>query len=147
MGKVWIFKACRLFLPKKVHTMQPTSVAVGQSLATIPFFSQPEIEALKEEMSSYVSLAADVSEDFDAIEWWKLHARELPNWSAAVKKTLLLQPSSERVFFHHLVDNRTIVCKIMLRPHSCCSITTENCHSYFLNAYTTLFHFDYFGEE
>ena len=48
-----------------------------------------------------VSLAADVSEDFDKIEWWKLHAREFPNWSAAVKKILLLQPSLaalERVF-------------------------------------------------
>ena len=43
-----------------------------------------------------VSLPADISEDFDEIEWWKLHARELPNWSAAVEKILLLQEG----FFH-----------------------------------------------
>ena len=35
------------------------------------------------------------------VEWWQHHAEKLPNWSSAVKKVLLVQPSSaaaERVF-------------------------------------------------
>ena len=35
------------------------------------------------------------------VEWWKVHEEGLPNWSTAVKKVLLVQPSSaaaERVF-------------------------------------------------
>ena len=35
------------------------------------------------------------------MEWWKFHAERLPYWSSAVKKVLLVQPSSaasERVF-------------------------------------------------
>ena len=51
------------------------------------------------------------------LEWWKLHARELPNWSAAVEKILLLQEG----FFHF----ETIIwCNSLqdyVRPHSCCN--------------------------
>ena len=35
------------------------------------------------------------------VEWWKVHEEGLPNWSTAVKKVLLGQPSSsaaKRVF-------------------------------------------------
>ena len=35
------------------------------------------------------------------VEWWKVHEERLPNWSSAVKKVLVVQPSSaaaERVF-------------------------------------------------
>ena len=41
------------------------------------------------------------STDHTPPQWWKLHEDELPHWSLAVKKGLLLQPSSaasERVF-------------------------------------------------
>ena len=36
-----------------------------------------------------------------SLEWWKLHSSELPSWSSAAKKALLVQPSSgsaERIF-------------------------------------------------
>ena len=37
----------------------------------------------------------------DPLEWWKLHCSDLPSWSSAGKKILLVQPSSgsvEQVF-------------------------------------------------
>ena len=43
----------------------------------------------------------------DVLEWWVDNAEDLPNWSCAVKKVILTQPSSgavERVFHfstHH----------------------------------------------
>ena len=77
-----------------VPATSTASVSSSSEVTLDSYYLVPEIshEAIKEELSSYVSLAADVSEDFDAIVWWMLHARELPNWSAAVKKILPLQP-------------------------------------------------------
>jgi len=52
-------------------------------------------------LPKYLAKTADGSEQFDPLEWWKLNADELPNWSSAARKVLLLQPSSaasERVF-------------------------------------------------
>ena len=59
------------------------------------------IQSLKSELPQYLTKTADVSEQFDPLEWWKLNADELPNWSSAAHKLLVLQPSSsdsERVF-------------------------------------------------
>ena len=56
---------------------------------------------LKAELPTYIAKTADVSSDMDLLEWWKLNCSELPSWSAAAKKALLVQPSSgsaERVF-------------------------------------------------
>jgi len=39
----------------------------------------------------YLAKAAGVNPDFDCLEWWE---RRLPNWSRAVLKVLLVQPSS-----------------------------------------------------
>ena len=48
------------------------------------------------------------------VEWWTVHEERLPNWSSAVKKVFLVQPSSaaaERVFslpstsFHEQQEN------------------------------------------
>ena len=50
---------------------------------------------------TYLAKAVDIDRDFDQLQWWKLHAATLPNWSAAAKKMILIQPSSaaaERVF-------------------------------------------------
>ena len=49
----------------------------------------------------YLARAADTSATISPLEWWKRNASDLPNWSKAAKKILLLQPSSaaaERVF-------------------------------------------------
>ena len=50
---------------------------------------------------NYLSKAADVSPEYDPIAWCTNHAKDLPNWSRAVEKIFLVQPSSagaERVF-------------------------------------------------
>ena len=96
-----IFKGYRLFSPQKVHEMNPTAASVDESLCCIPFFDANEREKLKEELPTYLAEAADIDRDFDQLQWWKLHATTLPNWSAAAKKIILIQPSSaaaERVF-------------------------------------------------
>ena len=63
----------------------------------------------------------------EKVQWWARHARTLPNWSAVVRKLLLVQPSSasaERVFslmnhfFTHLQENaleETVEASVMLR--------------------------------
>ena len=38
--------------------------------------------------------AADVGMDIQPLTWWKKHANDLPNWSAAACKVALVQPSS-----------------------------------------------------
>ena len=59
------------------------------------------IIGLKEELPAYLAEVADISPSFSPLEWWKMHSAELPIWSAAASKVLLVQPSSavsERVF-------------------------------------------------
>ena len=59
------------------------------------------INELKAELPIYIAKTADVFSDMDSLEWWKLNCSELPSWSLAAKKALLVQPSSgsaERVF-------------------------------------------------
>ena len=93
------FKAARLFSPTKVHVMEPTLSTVD-TLATFPFLKEKLLD-LKHELPLYISKAADVSESFDCLKWWKTYTTDLPIWSSAAKQVLLVQPSSaasERVF-------------------------------------------------
>ena len=56
--------------------------------------------ACREELA-YLAKTADVSPDFDCLKWWERNCGDLPNWSSAALKVLLVQPSSaaaERVF-------------------------------------------------
>lgn len=81
--------------PYKVHTIQPDVTAVD-SLSAFPFLVNATA-GLKAELPTYLAKAADVS----PLDWWKSNATELPCWSAAARKALLVQPSSaasERVF-------------------------------------------------
>ena len=90
-----IFRGCCLFLSQRVHIMQPNASAIDQELNTIPFLnSQQQLDGLKSELPAYLTRAADTDQQFDILEWWKRNASELPNWSAAAKKILLIQPSS-----------------------------------------------------
>ena len=98
---VQIFRGCRLFSPQKVYVMQPNTSAIDQALNTIPFLNTQQVDGLKSELPAYLARAADTDQQFDISEWWKRNASDLPNWSAAAKKILLIQPSSaasERVF-------------------------------------------------
>jgi len=45
-------------------------------------------------LPQYLAKTADVSEQFNPLEWWKFNANELPNWSSAACKVFVLQPSS-----------------------------------------------------
>ena len=96
-----IFKACRLFSPQQVATMRPTATSLDQSLSTVPFMNQLEIEDLKKELPDYLARVADLSEEFDPVEWWRLNSTTLPCLSTCARKIFLIQPSSaaaERVF-------------------------------------------------
>ena len=91
--------AAKLFSLTNVHTMKP-SLSIFDTLATFPFLGEKLCD-LKHEFPVYISKAADVSESFDCLEWWKMNATDLPIWSSATKQVLLVQPTSaasERVF-------------------------------------------------
>ena len=54
------------------------------------------IDGLAHELPRYLA-AADgtvIEEEEEKVQWWARHARTLPNWSAIVRKLLLVQPSS-----------------------------------------------------
>ena len=74
--------------------------AYGQ-LRIFPFLDDDvTVNALKQELPVFRAAAEDVTE-VDPAKWWKNHADELPSWSSAVAKVLLVHPSSaaaERVF-------------------------------------------------
>ena len=97
-----VFKCAGLFSPSKINLMRPDANALEQSLAAVPFLCIPTITSgLKDELPDYLARASGTSQDIDVLEWWKLNASTLPNWSEAAKKIFLLQPSSaaaERVF-------------------------------------------------
>ena len=70
------------------------------TLTAFPFLKEKNSD-LKLELPLYLSRCYDVPESTDCLEWWKIHATQLPVWSSAAKLTLLVQPSSaaaERVF-------------------------------------------------
>ena len=94
------FKAMRYFSPSRIFEIQP-SLSDIDALSNIPFLNEPLIIAnLKEELPNYIARSTDVNPS-DIIQWWKNNESVLPNWSAAAKKALLVQPSSaaaERVF-------------------------------------------------
>ena len=59
------------------------------------------IGGLKEELPQYLTLATDASHEIEPLDWWKRHETDLPKWSGAARKIVLVQPSStaaERVF-------------------------------------------------
>ena len=74
--------------------MRPTATFLDQSLSQVPFITHTEIEDLKKELSDYLARVADVSEEFDPVEWWKLNSATLPHWSTCARKIFLIQPSS-----------------------------------------------------
>ena len=97
------FKAARIMCPATVQWLRPTPATV-ETLRIFPFLnSDATINGLIRELPQYVAAAEEVVIQCEEkkVEWWQLHAERLPNWSSAVKKVLLVQPSSaasERVF-------------------------------------------------
>ena len=70
-------------------------------MLVIPFLNDPAvITSLKEELPAYLARSTDVNPP-DIAQWWKNNELQLPNWSAAENKAIVVQPSSaaaERVF-------------------------------------------------
>ena len=95
------FKAARLISPFKFHELKPSATVID-CLKAFPFLSSQEtIDGLKMEIPMYMAASEYVSTEIDLIAWRKRHAIELPKWSNAFKKVLLVQPSSaaaERFF-------------------------------------------------
>ena len=99
---VQVFKAARFFNPGKVSEIQPTAAEVRDQLTKIPFLNTDAcINDFQRELPAYIAAAEGVRPDIEVTTWWSHHERELPNWAAACRKVLLMQPSSaasERVF-------------------------------------------------
>lgn len=94
------FKAAHLFIPHRIVEIRPDSTAIN-SLTSFPFFDSDTISHLKEELPEYLTKATDVSSEMDTLEWWRRNEGNLPHWTSAFRKLLLVQPSSaavERVF-------------------------------------------------
>ena len=95
------FKAARLCIPQKITEMQPDANAID-ALSAFPFLNDTStLSNLKTELPDYLVKAADASAEMAPLDWWERHVHNLPHWSAAVRKIVLVQPSSaaaERVF-------------------------------------------------
>ena len=97
------FKAARIMCPVTVQWLRPTPANV-EALRQFPFLdSNDVINDLVTEMPNYLAAAQDVimACEQDKVKWWRQQSDNLPHWSSAVMKVLLVQPSSaaaERVF-------------------------------------------------
>ena len=95
-----VFKAARLFSPQKMQDMQPNASSID-SLSAFPFFDGEDLGRLKSELPVYLGKAVDLDASIDPLQWWQHNASDLPYWSSAARKVVLVQPSSaasERVF-------------------------------------------------
>ena len=125
------FKAARLCCPIQVQHLHPTAASI-QELKLFGFFNDAEIAQLVQELPLYLAIVdgAQVETEDEKVWWWSGHHNNLPNWSAAAKKILLVQPSSasaERVFsllqgaFNRQQDaalEETVEASVMLRYNS-----------------------------
>lgn len=102
---IQVFQAAQLFSPKFVKVSEPGAATVDQ-IRAVPFLSNNEvIQSLKDELPTYIVKASQIPDEFDTLSdswpWWKSVARELPAWSSAIQKLVVVQPSSaaaERAF-------------------------------------------------
>ena len=102
---IQVFRAAQLFNPRVVKVSRPVAVDVDL-ITAVPFLNDDNvIQSLKDELPAYLVRVANIPDEFDALTdtwpWWRHNEAELPAWSSAVKKIVLVQPSSaaaERVF-------------------------------------------------
>ena len=77
-GTVAAFKAARLFLPHKVDEMKPDASAID-TLKALPFLDNITVlDGLKQELLTYLAMAADVSPSIEPLPWWKNNAEDIP---------------------------------------------------------------------
>lgn len=103
LDAVAAFKAVRVMCPVIVCWLRPTQATV-EALRIFPFlYSDGTFNSLVRELPQYMTASQDLVIECEEkkVKWWQLLEEQLPYWSSAVKKVLLLQPSSvaaERVF-------------------------------------------------
>ncbi|PFX15796.1 hypothetical protein AWC38_SpisGene19965 [Stylophora pistillata] len=103
---VEIFKAARLFNPNKIAEIQPTAAILSDQLRKVPFLNNDAcIDGLQRELPTYIAAATDVNPDINVLTWWEIHEQEIPNWTKACKKILLIQPSSAASEVFSLLEN------------------------------------------
>ena len=93
------FKAAQLFSPFKVTELNPSNATID-TLSNLPFLLSA-IPDLKVELPFYIAASEDIEENYAPLLFWKRHEHDLPQWSKAAQKMLLVQPSSaasEHVF-------------------------------------------------
>ena len=97
------FKAMRYMGHVSFQWLKPTQQSV-EALPTFPFLDDDGIiNGLKAELPAYLAATEDVviNTEERKVQWWYNHKDQLPHWASAVKKVLLVQPSSaaaEKVF-------------------------------------------------
>ena len=97
------FKAARYMCSVSVQWLKPTQQSV-EALRIFPFLDDDGIiNGLKAELPAYLAATEDVviNTEERKVDLWHNHKDQLPHWASAVKKVLLVQPSSavaERVF-------------------------------------------------
>ena len=97
------FKNARLCCPVQVQNLHPNAASVAELRKFSFLNNDATIDGLVNELPRYLA-AADgtvIEEEEEKVQWWARHARTLPNWSAVVRKLLLVHPSSasaEQVF-------------------------------------------------
>ena len=63
-------KSARLFNPGKVTDLKPTAASLD-TLKAFPFFKDELIEALKQELPSYLAAADGTPREVNPLEWWE----------------------------------------------------------------------------
>ena len=89
---IQVFREALLFNPRFVKGSRPVAEDVDL-IKAVPFLNEDNmIQSLKDELPAY--LVANIPDEFDTLAdtwpWWKSNAAELPAWSSAVKKVVLL---------------------------------------------------------
>lgn len=90
------FKSARLCCPVQVQNLHPNAASVAELRKFSFLNNDATIDGLVNELPRYLA-AADgtvIEEEEEKVQWWARHAHTLPNWSAVVRKLLLVQPSS-----------------------------------------------------
>ena len=103
-------------MPVTIGWLRPTWASVEALRSFSLLDNEATIDGLVRELPQYIVATEDVAIEYEGreVEWWNVYEERLPNWSSAVKKVLLVQPSSaaaERVFsllsvsFHEPQEN------------------------------------------
>ena len=64
-----VFKAARLFSPQKAAELQPDAM---------PFLDAATLQDLKRKLPVYLAKVADISPDYDPLQWWRMNSTSLP---------------------------------------------------------------------